>query len=150
MNSSKNRTRHKSLFLAILVAMISGCATQQQRAEGPVLEASIEKMLPRFECVLLYDQLDQREMVSQGIDEASTIGEKDGLSPSQIMSAYSKAKRKANDLVLEQAIHLAAEDPNRLPRLDGTTPPPEPDDELQAWKDVYASQCSENVDTAST
>lgn len=132
-------------------ALLIGCAsTSQPQAEGPVLEAAIEKMLPVFECVLLYDQLDEREKVSETIDDASSIGEKDGLSPGQIMSAYGKAKRQASELVLEQAIQIASDDPDRLPRFDGSAPPPKPEDELQAWKDVYSSQCSDDETNAST
>jgi len=138
---------YKNPLLFLAVALMVGCASPQKQAEGPVLKASIEEMRPHFECVLLFDQLGESDKVSKGIDDASTIGEKNGLSPNQIMSAYSSAKEQATGLVLEQAIEIASEDPERLPRLDGTFPPPKAEDELQAWKDMFESQCAPD-DTA--
>ena len=142
---------HKSSYIILPVVLTYvGCASPAiQSADSATLQAATDKMIPHFECVLLYDQLKENEKVTQGIDEASTIGEQDGLSPTQIMGVYSQAKKQAVEIVLAQAIKNAAENPDRLPRLDGTSPPPAPSDELKAWKDIYEPQCADGVESQS-
>lgn len=127
----------------MIFGFLTGCGT------GTFKDADIEAvnsvkplMISTFECTLLYEHLNLSEHVTQSIDDAADAGEQYNLSPGQIMGIYRSAKRLANERVLQRAIELAANNPNRLPRLDGSTPSPSPNDERQAWLDIYGKQCS--------
>ena len=129
----------------ILVACASGGAIPGDReAVAPeVRQAAIDEMRPTLECVFFFNNRGQDAEATEGIDTAVTIGEKKGLSISQIMSSYRTLKTEVEDAVLEEAIVIAAERPSRLPRIGGDAPRPLDVDESDAWLSLYEEQCSQ-------
>jgi len=130
----------KSTFCMAAAVLCAGC--QSTGALSPeARDAAVIAMKPEFECVIYFDQAGERELVSKGIDDAVTIGEKRGMQPNEIMRVYRGIRTEQQDLVLDKALEFSSQRKGGKPTFSGGPPPPNLEEQSRAWAALYSEQC---------
>jgi len=126
-----------------MLTSIVACQVARSPASPETLTAAIDQMQPHYECILYYDQTNNPNGVTRAIDQAVTIGESYGLSPSEIMGIYTEVRKTQEQKVLQKALEFSDKRENALPRISGAPLQPNLAEERRAWVSLYAKGCGD-------
>ncbi len=134
------------LWCMLALTTLMGCQTAPQKpAAKEIFIKASESMKPFYQCAVLGGLNKNSEEIDKGFDEAVSIGEKNKLTPGQMMTVYQSVKKKQDLEIEDRAMVYALERaPNRTPSIMGNALPPVKPidlDRVRAANELFGDQC---------